>query len=86
MTTPDEEFPQTLEQARTDIELTRQELGETARELMNRLNVGERAKERFHDGSQVALRTVRSNPAVVAAAGGLVAVAVGGLATWKVKR
>ncbi|EHR60244.1 DUF3618 domain-containing protein [Saccharomonospora cyanea] len=83
---PDDEFPQTVEQARTDIELTRQELGETARELMNRLNVGERAKEQFHDRSQVVLRVLRANPVFVAAGGAAVAALFGGLLTWRLKR
>lgn len=86
MSTPDDEFPQTVEQARTDIELTRQELGETARELMHRLNVGERAKEEFHDRSQVALRFMRTNPVVVAMGGAVAALLTGGLLTWKLKR
>src|SRR5690606_31500649 len=59
MSTSDDDFPQTMDQVRTDIELTRQELGETARELFYRLNVGERAKERFQDRSQTVLRVLR---------------------------
>ncbi|EIE98184.1 DUF3618 domain-containing protein [Saccharomonospora glauca] len=83
---PDDEFPQTVEQARVDIELTRQELGETLRELMTRLNVGERAKERFHDRSQVVLRTLRANPVAVAAGGAALSALFGGLLTWRLKR
>jgi hypothetical protein len=81
-----DEFPQTVEQARTDIELTRQELRETARELMQRLNVGERAKEQFQDRSRVVLDTMRANPVLVAACGSVLALAFGGLLTWRIKR
>lgn len=40
------EFPRDPEEARVDLELTRQELGETVEELERRLNVPARAKER----------------------------------------
>ncbi|WP_298178568.1 DUF3618 domain-containing protein [Saccharomonospora sp.] len=82
----DNAFPQTVEQARTDIELTRQELGETARELVQRLNVGYRAKEEFQDRSQEALRVLRANPVAVSAGGGVIALLLGSLLTWKLKR
>ncbi|MEY7970627.1 DUF3618 domain-containing protein [Saccharomonospora xinjiangensis] len=83
---PDDEFPQTVEQARTDIELTRQELGETARELVQRLDVGRRAREQFQDRSRLALKTMRANPVAVAAGGSALTLAVGGLLTWRIKR
>ncbi|ACU96194.1 DUF3618 domain-containing protein [Saccharomonospora viridis] len=85
MSTSDDDFPQTMDQVRTDIELTRQELGETARELFYRLNVGERAKERFQDRSQTVLRVLRANPVAVAIGGGVLTVLLGGLLTWKLK-
>ncbi|MGW9308033.1 DUF3618 domain-containing protein [Saccharomonospora azurea] len=87
-TTPSDadQFPQTVEQARTDIELTRQELRETAGELMSRLNVGERAREQLQDRSRVALGVMRANPVAVAAGFAAAALAVGGLLTWRIKR
>ncbi len=85
MSTSADVFPQTMDQVRTDIELTRQELGETARELFYRLNVGERAKERFQDRSQTVLRVLRANPVAVAIGGGVLTVLLGGLLTWKLK-
>lgn len=86
MSTPEDEFPQTVDEARTDIELTRRELGETAHELAQRLNVGERAKEQFHDRSTTALRLLRANPVAVSAGGAVVTLALGGLLTWRLKR
>ncbi|OQO89401.1 hypothetical protein B1813_20870 [Saccharomonospora piscinae] len=86
MSTPDDEFPRTVEQARTDIELTRRELGDTVRELTHRLNVGERAKEQWQDSSRSAMRVLRANPVAVAASGAVLALAVGGLLTWRLKR
>lgn len=81
-----DEFPRTLDEARTDIELTRQELGDTARELAHRLNVGDRAREEFHTRSEVLLRLMRANPAFLSAAGAAVALLLGGLVTWRLKR
>ena len=81
-----DEFPRTLDEARTDIELTRQELGDTARELAQRLNVGDRARHEFHTRSEVLLRLMRANPAFVSAAGAAVALLLGGLVTWRLRR
>lgn len=81
-----DEFPRTLDEARTDIELTRQELGDTARELAHRLNVGDRARHEFHTRSEWLLRLLRANPAFVSAAGAAVALLLGGLVTWRLRR
>lgn len=92
-----DDFPQTVEQARTDIELTRQELGATAQALAHKLNVTERAKERFQQRSarakgsvrergEVAVRLMREEPIPVVVWAALVALSVGGLITWRVRR
>jgi hypothetical protein len=92
-----EDFPRTVEQARTDIELTRQELGATAQALAHKLNVTERAKERFQQRSasakgslrergEVAVRLVREKPIPVAVWAALVALSTGGLVTGRVRR
>ncbi len=81
-----DEFPRTLDEARTDIELTRRELGDTARELAHRLNVGDRARHEFHTRSEVLLRLMRANPAFVSAAGAAVTLLLGGLVTWRLRR
>ncbi|UJW29100.1 DUF3618 domain-containing protein [Saccharothrix sp. AJ9571] len=51
-------FPRDAEQARVDIELTRQELGETVEALAHKVNVPARAKEQ---AQEVAV-SVRRNP------------------------
>lgn len=92
-----DEFPRTLEQARTDIELTRAELAQTAEALAHKLNVPERAKEQFQERSAVArtqlkqravtmVHALERNPMMVASAGASVTLAVGSLLTWRVKR
>lgn len=55
MTTSDQDkgggkhaFPADAEEARTDIELTRKELGDTVEALAHKLDVRERAKEQWH--------------------------------------
>ncbi|PXY27331.1 DUF3618 domain-containing protein [Prauserella muralis] len=85
MSTPDE-FPRDPEQARTDIELTRQELGETAQALAYKLNVPARAKEQLQHGTTKVKETVQHNPVPVIATGAVAALAVGGVITWRIRR
>ncbi|QFU88888.1 DUF3618 domain-containing protein [Amycolatopsis sp. YIM 10] len=61
-------FPRDAEQARLDIELTRQELGETVEALAHKVNVPARAKEQ----AQQAAVSVRRNPWPVAGGGAAV--------------
>ncbi|MBN6040666.1 DUF3618 domain-containing protein [Amycolatopsis sp. 195334CR] len=61
-------FPHDAEQARVDIELTRQELGETVEALAHKVNVPARAKEQ----AQQAAVSVRRNPWPVAGGGAAV--------------
>lgn len=44
-------FPETADQARTDIALTRREMAETAQALAYKLNVSERTREQLQHGS-----------------------------------
>ncbi|MFF5990596.1 DUF3618 domain-containing protein [Prauserella flavalba] len=102
-----EEFPRSPEEARVDIELTRQELGDTAQALAHKLNVPARAKEQAQQraaqvkgqaqqratqvkgqlkhGTAKATEIVRGNPVPFIVSGAVVAVAVGGVITWKVR-
>ncbi|EHR49824.1 Protein of unknown function (DUF3618) [Saccharomonospora marina XMU15] len=85
MSTP-EDFPQTVEQARTDIELTREELGDTAQALAHKLNVPQRTKEQVRMRSSVAVSRLRENAVPLAVVGALAALVVGGVLTWRMKR
>lgn len=101
-------FPETTDEARTDIALTRDELAETAQALAHKMNVPERAKEQLqhrsvrakeqlqdssvrakeqvqHSSAQ-AVHLLRQNELVMALAGALAALAVGGVITWRLKR
>lgn len=53
------EFPHDANEARTDIELTRQELGDTVQALAEKANVPARAKEQFHERSEQARSKMR---------------------------
>ncbi|WP_199430113.1 DUF3618 domain-containing protein [Qaidamihabitans albus] len=53
------EFPRDAEQARTDIELTREELGDTVQALAEKANVPERAKEQLHERTEQARDLMR---------------------------
>lgn len=74
MSTPAErnaapDFPRDAEQTRLDIELTREELGETIQELMHKLNVPARAQQQ---AEQVAHKLSRPVVAGVGGATGIV--------------
>jgi hypothetical protein len=56
-------FPYDVEQTRLDIKLTREELGETVRELVHKVNVSARAKEQV---GQVAAKMRETVPPQVA--------------------
>lgn len=85
MSRPDD-FPLTVEQARTDIELTREELGETAQALAHKLNVPQRAREQVRLRSSIAAGRLRDNAAALAVVGALAALVVGGVLAWRMKR
>ncbi|PRX48616.1 uncharacterized protein DUF3618 [Prauserella shujinwangii] len=55
------EFPRDAEQARTDIELTRQELGDTVEALAEKANVPARAREQLQQRSDQAVQKARES-------------------------
>jgi hypothetical protein len=78
--------PTDPDEIRAEIEATRDQLGRTVDELAARLDVPSRAKERLLRTRDTAVETYReSPPAVLGAAGVLLAVVVG-IVVWRRKR
>ncbi|WP_369137591.1 DUF3618 domain-containing protein [Modestobacter versicolor] len=78
--------PDDADAIRAEIEATREQLAATVDELAARLDVPSRARERVLRARDTAVETYRENPpAVLGAAGALVALVVG-VVVWRRKR
>jgi hypothetical protein len=83
---PDVSGPTDPDAIRAEIDATRQQLGRTVDELVQRLDVPTRAKERALRTRDTAVETYRESPPAVLGAAAVLLAVVAGIVVWRRNR